>query len=331
MGLSKDDIQKQSERAYKQWAVQWREHARINSKWPMKELADFENSGIGKAVLCVANGYSFEAEIDAIKAHWDKVDIVCCDKSLGHLLDNGIRPTFCIVADANVNYEKYLKPWESQLQDTVLISNVCANPLWAERGNWKDRYFFCVMDILQSEKEWQRISGCPNTMAAGTNVSNALVICMTQSDNTGRRNYFGYDKILLIGFDYCWSEDGKYYAFDEQGDGKSNYMRHAYLMDARGALCYSSSNLIFSAKWLDQYISAYKLPVVQCTRRSVFATSKRGILAEQMQYSFRPENKDRVKRILELRRIVSEKKKEYEKELAQVARSHYYSYLQSVS
>lgn len=329
--LSKEDIRNQSERAYKQWAKQWREHAVINSKWPMKSLSDFECIGIGKAVLCVANGYSFEDEIEVIKENWQKVDVMCCDKSLGHLLSQGIKPTYCVVADANVNYEKYLKPYENQLQDTILISNVCANPMWAEKGNWKDRYFFCVMDILNSEKEWSSLSGCKNMMAAGTNVSNGLVIALTQSDNTGRRNYFGYDKILLIGFDYCWSPDGKYYAFDEDGGGKSNYMRHAYMMDHRGMPAWSSNNLVFSARWLDTYVGTYNLPVVQCTKRTVFATAKRGILREQMQYSFRPENGPKIKKILALRKLLIEKKKEYEAQISAISRDHFYSYLQSVS
>ena len=330
MSLTKDDIQRQSERAYSQWAKQWRDHAKIHSKYEMKPMSDFEMIGVGKAILCVANGYSFEAEIDAIKKHAGQVDIICCDKSLGHLIDNGINPTFCLVADANVNYEKYLKPWESRLQDTILIGNVCANPLWAERGNWKDRYFFSVMDVLKSEKEWQALSGCPNTMAAGTNVSNALVIAVTQCDNTGRRNFFGYDKILLIGFDYSWGLDGKYYAFDQNGGGKGNYMRHAYLRDQRGELCYSSSNLIFSAKWLDQYVTTFNLPVVQCTKRSVFGTKKSGILAEQMQYGFRTENGPRLKRLVALRKMAIEQKKGYEAEIQQISRDHYHAFLNSV-
>jgi hypothetical protein len=329
--LSKDDIQKQSERAYGQWCKQWREHAKHHSKWPMKSLTDFENSGIGKAVLCVGNGYSFEEEIETIKANWQNVDIICCDKSLGHLLDHGITPTFCLVADANVNYEKYLKPWENKLQGTILLGNVCANPMWADKGNWKDRYFFCVKDVLQSEHEFMALSGCPNVMAAGTNVSNALVIALTQCDNSGRRNFFGYDKILLIGFDYSWSPDKKYYAFDERASGKTNYMRHAYTLDQVSRPCYSSNNLIFSAKWLGQYISAFNLPVVQCTKRTIFGTKKRGILAEQMQYSFRPENRERVLRALELRQLAQKIKKENETLIKDIARDHYYSYLRSVS
>lgn len=328
--LSKDDIQKQSERAYGQWAPQWRDHARIHSKYPMKNLADFENSGVGKAALCVANGYSFETEIETIFKYQDNVDIICCDKSLKHLIANGIRPKFCLVADANVSYEKYLEPVKDQLQDTILISNVCSNPEWTEKGNWKDRYFFCVMDVLNSQKEWQAISGCPNVVAAGTNVSNSLVIFLTQCDNETRKNFFAYDKMLLIGFDYSWKPHLNYYAFDKDGGGKSNYMRHAYLMDLNRDQVCSSNNLIFSAKWLDQYIQSFKLPVIQCTRRTIFATKNMGVLSEQMQYSFRKEDGKKIQDLVGLRKMLIDKKKELEAQIQSIAKDHYYAFLASL-
>ncbi len=330
MALSPNDILKQSERAYAQWATQWREHAKIHSKYPMKSLADFENSGIGKPVLCVANGYSLETEINTIHKYQDNVDIICCDKSLKHLIDNGIRPKFCLVADANVSYEKYLEPIKDQLQDTILISNVCSNPEWTEKGNWKDKYFFCVMDILESQKEWQALSGCPNVVAAGTNVSNSLVIFLTQCDNGGRKNFFAYDKMLLIGFDFSWKAHLSYYAFDKEGGGKTNYMRHAYLLDLNREPVVSSNNLIFSAKWLDQYITAFKLPVVQCNRQGVFATKNMGVLSEQMQYSFRKEDSRKIRDLVSLRKTLVEKKKELEAKIQEIAKDHYYAYISSV-
>lgn len=328
--LSKNDIQNQSKRAYGQWAKQWRENAKTHSKYPMKSFADFEGYGVGRSILCIGNGYSFEEEIETIKAHADKVDIICCDKSLGHLLNNGIKPTFCMVMDANVSYEKYLKPWEDQVQDTILIGNACGNPLWAEKGKWKDRFFFVVMDVLRSEKEFCAISNCPNTMAAGTNVGNALIIAVTQCDNRSRKNLFAYDKILLIGFDFCWGSDGKYYAFDEKGGGKYHYMRHLWLVDNRGEYAWTSGNLLFSAKWLADYVNGFQLPVVQCTKRTVFSGRNRGILAEQMQYRFRPEDRDQIRRLNQLRNFAIEQKKSCEAQLTQMAKEHHYSYLKSL-
>lgn len=326
--LSPQEIKQQSERAYGQWCVQWREHAKIHSKYEMKLLSDFEYTGIGKAVLCVANGYSFEQELQAILDNKDNVDIVACDKSLGHLLKHGIKPKFCVVADANVSFDQYLEKYADQLSETILIANVCANPKWSE-ANWKDRYFFVVMDILESEKEFSKLSGCQNVVAAGTNVSNALVIILTQCDNGGRKNFFGYDKILLIGFDYSWNANGNYYAFNKDGDGKAHYMRHAYLYNIARDLTYSSSNLIFSAKWLDQYIRTFKLPVVQCTKNTILATERSGVLSQQMKYDYKKEDAKTVKDLFEMRKDLIAKKKTIESALGRLAKDHHYAYIES--
>jgi len=327
--LNKKDIQRQSESAYKQWCVQWREQARINSKWPMKSLLPFRNSGVGKAILCVANGYSLEEQMPVIKEHWKKVDIICCDKSLKHLIDNGINPTYCMVCDANVPVDPYLTGIDDQLQDTILVANVCANPKWIEKGNWKDRYFYCVEDVLKSEKEFTKISGCPNTIPAGTNVSNAVVIFLAQANNDLRQNFFGYDKMLLIGFDYSWPMDS-YYAFDKMGGGKYNYMRHAYLTDFVGRRVFSSGNLLFSARWLSQYIETFKLPVVQCSKRSILGTKKLGELDKQMQYSFRETDREKVNSLTELMALTIKQKQNLKKQMSDIALDHYHAYQSSI-
>jgi hypothetical protein len=328
--MTEAEIRKQSDRAYKQWATQWRENAKIHSKYPMKPITEFEYSGCGKAVLCVANGYSLEQEIDTIKKYQDHVDIVCCDKSLGHLLDHGIKPKFCLVADANVSFSKYLDKWKDQLQDTILFVNVCANPEWTAKGNWKEKYFYVVMDVNKNEVEFSAISGCKTIMAAGTNVSNSLVILLTQCDNSGRKNFFAYDKILLIGFDYSWMSQGKYYAFEDDGSGKKHYMQHLYLLNANRDYVYASGNLLFSARWLETYINAYKLPVIQCSKNGIFATKQMGVLSEQMQYSFRKEDGKKVSDLFKLRTMLIEKKRDIEHQLAEIAKDHYYSFLASV-
>lgn len=330
--LSVNDIKKQSQSAYKQWANQWRDHAKIHSSYPMHSFDDFAYTGIGKAALCVASGFSFEKEIETIKKYKDNVDIVACDKSLGHLLDHGIIPKFCVLADANVNYEAYLEKWKDKLTDTYLFANVCGNPKWTSLGNWKKVYFFAVQDVLESEKEFQAISGCPNTIVAGTNVSNAMVIAITQSNNSGRNNLFGYDKILLIGFDFSWDVLGSYYAFDKTGSGKCNYMRHGYFLDhsPNRNIVASSTNLLFSAKWLDTYINNFKLPVIQCTRNTILATKQMGVLSEQMQYNYKRENSSKVINMMKSIKFLQAKKKELESQVRDLAIDHYYSYMKSV-
>lgn len=285
MSMKESQIRKQSEVAYKQWAKQWRQHCVQHSQVPKKSLEDFRDTGLGKAILCVANGYSLEENIDVIKQHKDNVDIICCDKALGHLLDNGITPTFVVVCDANVNYDKYLKPWKDKLGETTLFINACGNPEWTFGANWKDIYMFVNKDIIESEKEFSLLSGCQNVIIAGTNVSNAMLILLTQCENKKQENFFGYDKYVLIGYDYSWKHGGKYYAFSEDGGGKDLYMRHLHMYAEDGTPLYTSGNLWFSKNWLDNYIKTFSLPVIQTAKHSVLQFGSTKDLAHQLKYS----------------------------------------------
>lgn len=324
--MSPEEVRIQSENAYGQWCVQWREHAVIHSKMEQKPMSDFLASGIGRSILCVANGYSFEENIETIKEHGKNVDILCCDKTLGHLLDHGIKPKFCMVCDANVNYETYLKPFENQLSDTILLINACGNPKWTQNGNWKSVYFFVNKDVINSEIEFCKLSGCQNVIPAGTNVSNAMVVLLTQSDENGAKNYFGYDKILLIGYDYCWKE-GQYYAFDHTGGGKDNYMRHMYVIDGNGERAYTSGNLFFSYQWFERYIQAYRLPIIQCSKKSLMVNCRTGDLKEHMNYNFNSDDAEKVRNFIKLKDDLLQRLGQLDKSLEEIAKSHSINFL----
>lgn len=324
--MNQSAIYKQSINAYNQWKHLWRANATFHKDFEMKSLDDFEFNGVGKACVLVANGYTYEKNIETLKKHQDNVDIIACDKTIGSLIDNGITPDYCIVCDASVNYEKYLKPWKDKLSNTVLFSNVCGNTEWTNIDGWKDRYFFINRDVLKSEVEFEKLSGCPNAIPAGTNVSNAMIVFMTQSDNDGRKNFFGYDKILLIGFDYCWMPDGNYYAFDKYGDGKSNYMRHCYVRANNGEYAYTSSNLLFSAQWGQKYITTFGLPAIQCGEESILTGRHLGKLEDHITYRFKPMDSISVKRLDKDRKKKEDEIKLIKKELSRISKEHYYSY-----
>ena len=321
--MTHDEIVKQSIQAYKQWSKDWAANAKIHSKYKMKSFDDFRNSGIGKAVLLVANGYSFEENLDIIKKYKDNVDIVCCDKTLGHLIDNGIIPKFCITCDAHVSYETYLKPWEDKLQGTILINNVCGNTEWSANGNWKDKYFYVNKDVMNYEKEFIAISGCPNVVTAGTNVSNMMVVLLTQSDNEIKQNLFYYDKMILIGYDYSWKMEGKYYAFDEKGGGKFYYMRHIYGLSMANNIIFSSNNLSSSASWLNLYIKAYNFPIVQCGKDALQAFGRSGNLEEQIQYRHKTSDGPKVSKILRDKNKIELELKSLNNELSKIGRDHW--------
>lgn len=329
MAINTDQIIRQSLTAIDQHKEVWKKHCRHNSKYKMKSLEDFHQVGVGKACLLVANGESLELEMETIKKYKDNVDILCCDKTLGHLLNNGIVPTYCIVADAKVNYEKYMEPWKDKLQDIILFQNVYANTKWVDNGNWKDKYFFVCKDAVGSEEYFAKLSGCRNFIAAGTNVSNGMVIFLTQSDNDGRKNFFGYDKLLLVGFDYSWTAQGNYYAYDYEGGGKRYYMRHVYGKNLAGKLCFTSNNLSFSMQWLKKYIEAFNLPVIQCSRHTVFHTKLMGKLADEMQYKYKPEDSKTMTEGLKKKRELLADLAKIDSSIKSIQRDHYYAYLAS--
>ncbi len=325
--MKTEDILAQSKSAYGQWCKQWREQATFNSKHKMKPMTDFENSGIGKAVLCVANGYSFEENIELIKKHQHNVDILACDKTFGHLVSNGIKPKYLMICDANVDYDRYLKPYLDLVKDTIVFSSVCANPKWIDGVPWKDVYFFVNKDILQSEKEFSSLSGCTSFIPAGTNVSNAMVVLLTQSDNHGRRNFFGYDKILLIGFDYSWRAGKKYYSFNELAENKTNYMCHAYIVTHDGSFAYTSGNLAFSASWLGEYAKAFQLPLVQCSKATITTNIPFGDLEKQIKYAYKREDSAQVKKTVSILRQINEQKRNLENQLAAIGKDHWYQHV----
>lgn len=268
--MKDSDVVAQSKSAYGQWAEQWREHSKIHAEnFEMKDWKkEFHYSGVGRVILCVANGYSFEENLPIIKEMADRIDILACDKSLGHLLRAGIKPKFCVMCDANVKAEDYLDEFADQLSETILFANVCGNPSWTLGRKWKEVFFFCNQDVLNSHLEFSKISGCKQFIAAGTNVSNQMVVLLTQSGPEGRQNFFGYDRIVLIGYDYCW-EAGKYYAFDNHARGKDYYMGQIFLKDRRHEHVKTSPNLLFSARWFDKYVRGYGLPVVNGSKRTI--------------------------------------------------------------
>lgn len=328
--LNKLNTKKQSETAYNEHAPMWRDHAKQHAAFaPFKSLDDFRNIGVGRAIILVANGASFEENIEVLKKKHHGHDIMCCDKTLGHLISHGIKPTYCLVADAKVSYETYMKPWEDQLDQTTLFMSVTANPKWSFNGNWRSKYFFANFDSLRSEREFMAISGCQNKVAAATNVSNAMVVFITQSDNHARRNFFGYDKILLLGYDYSWKPDGSYYAFDKSGRGKHNYMRHVYAVNRRAEMVYTSANLLFSAQWLENYLQIFKLPVVNCSTDGLLGKVPAKPLDEQLPYKFRDFDRAVVHSELKRRDELARELQSIERRVAEIGVKHWDNYIQT--
>ena len=246
--LSKEEVKKQSLRAYNTWKHLWRKNSKVVKDLPKLPMAMFRNQGVGKKIVLVSMGGSFERQVEILKQYQDKVDIMCCDKALVPLINHGIRPDYCLIADAQVSYEIYCEPVLEHTKSIVLVSNVNANTKWGI--NWKgDKTYYINKDNLESEKEFKNISGVEDMIFAGSNVSNAALIYASM--------VLTYDKYILLGYDFTWEIGGKFYSFangTEKQGMKSISLNQLRVLDRDLKLVNCSENLFFSARWLDEWI-----------------------------------------------------------------------------
>jgi len=278
--VSHDEVLNQSLQVWNQFGQsKWIPFAKENAKLKRNNANDLKGCGIGKVLVLAAMGESLEEQIDDLKQYQNRVDIMTCDKGFVPLLKNGIKAKYVMVCDSNIRYA-HIEDYVKDTEDVILISTPYAHPAWTTM--WKGpRYFYVNKDAIHSEKIFLPIIGEDSrVIPASSNVSNAMFVFMTGCDETTQSNWSGYDKFLLIGYDYCWRANGSYYSWDNPYP-KNSYMTHRFMLDMKGNPVRTSENLYFSMKWLYSYVTAFNIPVINC--------SNRGILGIPMQSNLKRE------------------------------------------
>lgn len=262
--LSASDVRSQSQQVWKQFGESlWIPNAKKNALLKHEDIRKFEHTGVGKFAVLVGMGSSLERNIDAIRENRNKVDVICCDKAFGPLLDHGVKADTVVIADAGIPF-KYIQPWVDKTEGVNLFATPYANPEWTHA--WKGPiHFYVNQDAIESEKVFTPIMGDVRVIPASSNVSNAMVVLWTDCNGRRNENWGGYERYYLVGYDYSWPAKGNYYAWQHPLP-KANYMKHRTLVDLTGKCVFSSENLIFSAKWLVSYITSFELPVVNCAQ-----------------------------------------------------------------
>jgi len=301
--LTYTDVKKQSLSVFSQFGEKrWIPFSRENAKTPRLNAEDLQNSGIGKVLVIAAMGASLEGQIDILKKYRDRYDLMTCDKGFGPLLDKGLKADYVMICDTNIPAH-YLEPYVLETRDVKLIASCYANLFWTK--TWLgDKYFFINRDAIESEEVFKPIMGPGTTMIpASSNVSNAMVVFWTRSDETQQRNWGGYEKYLLVGFDYSWRPEGNYYAWMNPKP-KCHYMKQITNLDMNGDYVFTSHNLMFSARWLLQYLTAFRgLPVFNCSGRGLLDVPRKASLERELAAICpRKESRDQIKNLYEITR-----------------------------
>jgi hypothetical protein len=264
--LSQKEVLKQSMGAMKQWEGTWRSHAKRNGDIMRKKGLSNQRiygHGLGKKAVCVAYSSSLEYHVNELKIKNEAVDILCVDKAMGYLIDHDVIPNFVYLADAGIDYDRWCKPWINKTENICLLMNVTANPIWAE--NWKGKIIFFVnQDNIKTEEIFAPISGCREFVKASSNVGNSILVHAT--------TYLLYDEYYLLGYDSSWGQNDNYYCGEDSD--KRWYMNHHQLINTEGELVCTSQNLLFTARWLSDFINAIIVP----QKKKIYKLHKGGLI-----------------------------------------------------
>lgn len=259
MLLARDEVIEQSKRAYERWESIWHTNAEHNSKC-VKQLPRIENKEVGKKCVIFAYGPSFKENIEAFvenKLHYE-YDVICIDKALKSCLEYGVIPKYCIVSDAQVNFEEYGSIEPHLCRNTSLFASVTANHKWAEHWvkNGGDVYFYVNKDNIRTHHIFSKY--IPHTQSylipASSNVGNCAYVFATL--------VLGYKEILLAAYDYSYYLTGDYYGNQKKEPvdtnlkmKKHNLYNHYTTIGIDNKLVQVSHNMQFSAKWLIDFIA----------------------------------------------------------------------------
>lgn len=298
--LSSDEVLAQSKGAMKQWEGTWRKNAKLNGDILQERGLSNQRvygHGLGRKAVCVAFASSLEKHVLELKEQNEAVDILSVDKGMGYLLKNDVKPKFVYLADAGIDYNKWCKPFLKDTEDITLMMNVTANPEWPK--NWRGNIVFYVnQDNIQTEKIFMPISRCNEVVKASSNVGNSILVHAA--------TYLLYDEYYLIGYDFCWGDDDNYYCGNDTD--KRWYMNHNQLLTSDYELVNTSQNLLFSARWMSDFIKGILVPagkqIYTCSKKNIVNLPYRDIKRVLKKSKQRELSKEEIDHVIQTR-IVS--------------------------
>ena len=203
----------------------WREHWKRNIANNLKEfgyfhrdhsIKCFQNELLNKPCILVGAGCSLEGNIQYLKAAKEKgIAIISSSHSFMYLSDIGIKPDFVVQLDAGSQWGDYLK---GDSKDIPLLVDVVSDT--APLKLWQGPIYFFSSAISSRTNackffRMERDRICPEDklgtiIASGGHVGGAMLVIA--------RTVMQSNRIIFVGYDYCFSPDKKFNPFDKAID-----------------------------------------------------------------------------------------------------------------
>ena len=271
MSLTKENVNKHSTLALNMWRDLWKENCLKNKDKIYNSHKDFLNIYKDKIAVLFAYGPSFEDNVNKIKdsdifINRDKYVIGCVDKAFKPLCEKGVYPDYCLLADGTISAEDWLHGVDNaHVQNCYLVSNIYGSSGWCQHWNdvaGKEKIIFYLnKDNIKSEEIFGPIAEFYEVIEAASNCGNSLAVFTTK--------IFGCKTTLLFAFDYGFTN--QYYGTCDS-DKRWKFGTNTKI-DIHGDLIRNTSNMDFSATWLETYIAysleKYKAKIINYTNNGL--------------------------------------------------------------
>ena len=262
---SESEVIKHSKFAFEKWKSLWTNNCKENRPRIKTNLGMFVGKYSDRTAVLFSFGPSLIPNIKKFKRDYEgRTDIVigCVDKAFKTLVQNGIQPDYCLLADGSVSVDWVTGADHEAIKKCLLISLVYGSPkwseLWASVSGAQNIAWYLNKDNIDTHAYFAPLSGCWEVIEAASNVGNSLVVFSVK--------IFGCRTCTLYGYDYSWKPK-QYY-------GNGNHKKSAFLgnirkTDINGDIVYTSDNMLFSADWLGKYMfyvkHLYNVSIFNCT------------------------------------------------------------------
>lgn len=253
----------------------WIENARANRAlvrrcgWATEELQD---SHAGKTSVLLGASPAITKQLGQLRELQQDQDFVFIGITSGlkFMLENGIVPKYCMIADADPKMVRFWKDLDMDLtKDTTLISHVCVHPDMLSM--WKGKIKFLVIDSDDKEvnrkiDKWYRpINGCGNGFFA-----------LSSQYNTGAALAYTVLRthvLIFVGNELSFPDEGApYYA--DRSDIKDSWEKQPHI-SIFGDKVYTNYNFMCLKLALEDFLGKVPGYFFNATEAGIFGVSKR--------------------------------------------------------
>lgn len=253
----------------------WFKNARENRSL-IKECGwiceDMQDAHMGKTAVLIGASPAVKNQLETLRNLQADPDFILCGitSGIGLLLNNGIKPKYCMIADAEVEQKRFYEGLDMSLtKDTTLIASICCPKSILELWQGPKKFIAVYSDEKKMERKINKwlapINGCGLYFAALFSQYNTITAIAYL--------VFGCTTLIFVGNELSFKDKEATY-YPDRKDVKDAWIRKPH-PDIYGNTVYTGYMFMSLKLALEDYLG--KLPGVflNCTEAGIFGVSAR--------------------------------------------------------